>query len=500
METNGPAKHCSTALGRRAFVGFGAAFAAGFGNSARGAAGGQAGRVNLRVGVVSDVHLTAAAPMAEARFEKALRYFDSRKADAVLLCGDIADYGLVSELVRAGDVWRRVFPGSRRSDGAHVEKLFHFGDHDNGGYMHRRHPDYAKRKEEIERDSICFNDRREVWRRAFDEEWSPIMVKNVKGYAFVLGNHQCVDPAADRHGDVVPGVDAALAALRPDQSRPFFYSQHRILRGTAGGPDVWGQEAGVVTRILADYPNCFAFCGHGHVQATDERSIWQGAFTAVEVPSLRYLLQHPGRENGYCITDFKKNERRPPQMKMTSTWGDGHGGMFMSVSDGEIVLERLDMDALEKVGPDWVVPLARDAGRPYDHALRARRDPAPVWPAGARASATFMKNGENRAGEKVDQYVVTFPPARSEGAAPRAYDYAVKAVGMKGGDERTLCEKRVYSPCIYRAERHERRLASCVFAASELLGDHDVLRFEVRPLNAFGRAGKSLNAACACGA
>lgn len=483
-----------TGIGRRTFIGFGAAFVAGFGKTVCGADAKTSGKTNLRVGVISDIHITASAPIADVRFEKALRYFDSRKADAVLLCGDIADYGLISELVRAGEIWDKVFPNNRRSDGAHIEKLFHFGDHDNGGYAHSRHPDYARRKAEIDRDAIFLADRKEVWRKAFHEDWSPIMVKRVKGYTFVLGNHQCLDPAVDRHGNVVPGVDTALAALKPDPSKPFFYSQHRILRGTAGGPDVWGQESGVVTKILANYPNCFAFCGHGHVQATDERSIWQGAFTAVEVPSLRYLLQHPGRENGYCITDFKKNAQHPPQMKMTSTWGDGHGGMFMSVSGGAIVLERLDMDTHEKVGPDWIVPLARTAGKPYDHARRAKLDPAPAWPAGAQASVTFLKNGSNRAGAKADQYVVMFPSAPSAGPAPRAYDYAVKAIGIKGGVERTLCEKCVYSPYIYRSERRDRRLSMCVFATSELGGGHDALRFEVRPRNAFGRAGRPLAA------
>lgn len=484
-------------LGRRAFIGCGAAFAAGFGKVVLGADICPSGQTNLQVGVLADIHLTASAPHADVRFEKALRYFDSRKADAVLLCGDIADYGLISELVRAGEIWDKVFPSNRRSDGAHIEKLFHFGDHDNGGYAHSRHPDYARRKAEIDRDAIFLADRKAVWRKAFHEDWSPILVKRVKGYTFVLGNHQCLDPAVDRYGDVVPGVDTALAALKPDPSKPFFYSQHRILRGTAGGADVWGQEAGVVTKILSNYPNCFAFCGHGHVQVTDERSIWQGAFTAVEVPSLRYLLQHPGRENGYCITDFKKNAQHPPQMKMTSTWGDGHGGLFMSVSDDAIVLERLDMDTHEKVGPDWLVPLARSAEKPYDHARRAKRDPAPVWPAGAQASVTFLKNGANRVGTKTDQYVVMFPSAPSVGSAPRAYDYAVKAIGTKGGVERTLCEKCVYSPYIYRSERRDRQLAMCVFATSELAGDYAALRFEMRPRNAFGRAGKPLVAAVA---
>ncbi len=42
----------------------------------------------LTFGVVSDIHVTT--PGTEARYEKALRLFKSRGADAVVVCGDLA--------------------------------------------------------------------------------------------------------------------------------------------------------------------------------------------------------------------------------------------------------------------------------------------------------------------------------------------------------------------------------------------------------------------------
>ena len=41
---------------------------------------------------------------SDVYFEKALRWYDEQKADAVLLCGDIADCGLVSELEYAAAI------------------------------------------------------------------------------------------------------------------------------------------------------------------------------------------------------------------------------------------------------------------------------------------------------------------------------------------------------------------------------------------------------------
>ena len=55
-----------------------------------------AGEPRLKVGVLSDIHLLVQKDSmhSDVYFEKALRWYDAQKADAVLLCGDIADCGL----------------------------------------------------------------------------------------------------------------------------------------------------------------------------------------------------------------------------------------------------------------------------------------------------------------------------------------------------------------------------------------------------------------------
>ena len=68
-------------LGRRDFIKTAAAFGAAGPVLAQGASA-----PNLRVGILSDIHVTA---LSNADwFEKALRYFDERKVDAVLITGD----------------------------------------------------------------------------------------------------------------------------------------------------------------------------------------------------------------------------------------------------------------------------------------------------------------------------------------------------------------------------------------------------------------------------
>ena len=68
------------------------------------------GRPALTFGVVSDIHVTSAG--TEARYEKALRLFKSRGADAVMVCGDIADWGTVNSWEHVRDAWKRVFDGT----------------------------------------------------------------------------------------------------------------------------------------------------------------------------------------------------------------------------------------------------------------------------------------------------------------------------------------------------------------------------------------------------
>ena len=97
-------------LRRRDFIKTAAAFGAAGPALAQGAAA-----PNLRVGILSDIHVTA---LSNADwFEKALRYFDGRKVDAVLVTGDLTTWNKLPEFEAVATTWFKVFPGDRRSDG-----------------------------------------------------------------------------------------------------------------------------------------------------------------------------------------------------------------------------------------------------------------------------------------------------------------------------------------------------------------------------------------------
>lgn len=296
--------------------------------------GASAEKPILRFGAVSDIHITDAASCSD--FRKALKLFDSLKADAVVSTGDLTDYGLKSELKLLAATWNEVFPGCRRSDGGKIERLFHYGDHDT--YLNFK----ARKRFVFDRglghDFILNIGPDKVWEDVFGEKYEHIVHRRLNGYDFVLSHFRRGPVAINPAGNNVPGLESFLKKLNLPKDKPFFYLQHRVFNGTiaregCGDDRCW--DDGSTTKILSHYPNCVALCGHAHIPATTETSLWRGAFTAVQVPSLFYSL-----------------ETWLPKVK---TDPNKHQALFFLVYPGRIVVERLDVTTGSKLASDWII-------------------------------------------------------------------------------------------------------------------------------------------------
>lgn len=79
----------------------------------------QMGKEKLKVGILSDIHITDAE--SAKTFRHALEYFRDRHADGVIIAGDMADWGIESQLKIVADTWFEVFPEDRLPDGQHIE-------------------------------------------------------------------------------------------------------------------------------------------------------------------------------------------------------------------------------------------------------------------------------------------------------------------------------------------------------------------------------------------
>ena len=480
---------------RREFIAAGAAFGSmgpGFAVSAGTAATGVPA---LRLGVLSDVHFLAdpkpwrlRADWDEGPLVHALRYFRDRKVDAVVIAGDLADSGYVFELEAVAKAWWSVFPGDKAPDGRRVERLFVYGNHDIEGHLYggedrlkKACPDEAEYKP-----MLIATDRAAAWQKAFHEPFELIWKKTVKGFLFI-GAHWI-----DANGIyTLPEFYRRESASFP-KDRPFFYIQHAHLRDTCYGDWAWGHDNGKSTQLFSAHPNLVTISGHSHYSLTDDRSVWQGAFTSFGASSLRYSGQPynefaDGFEN--TVSEGRLRAREIDAAKMMPVFY-GYGirqGMVMSVYDDRIVAERRDFVGDQPLGPDWVVPLPAKRDGSFSLAGRRAAASAPQFPAGAEIKVVRCVR-ETRGKVAKPSVAIQFPPANA--GTSRVYHYEVAVIGP-GGDE--LSFKRVLSPGWSAGKGSERYLkpCPCVFAEDELPRGDFV--FEVRPIGWLGTKGRPLN-------
>ena len=428
----------------------------------------------MKMGVLSDVHLHEEGD--EDTLLKAFAYFRDHGADAVLIAGDIADNGKVSQLKRCADAWFKVFPNDRAPDGRRVERLFIYGNHDVwGGYWDNNR---------FREDSIYYNDRyAKVWEDVFHEPYSDFWLKAVRGIP-VIGAHWTRRDNFDGLADFLKAHTQEI-----DPSLPLIYTQHSHPLNTCMGPWAWGRDNGASTRALSRYPNAVAFSGHSHYTLVDERSVWQGAFTSINTVSLRYAsndysLRENINGNGHGYQGEKKARKHRMSEYGSKETADGRQGMFVSVWDDHLVIERRDFFHEASLGPDWLVPLPASESAPFALKVHGRRRVAPEFAKGAKVSVRTVAPANEKDFTHIN---VTFPAANPVNGC-RVNEYEVTAVLVEDDVEVVQAQRRMMSPDWYKPENLLVDSVSFTFAAEDLpLKGH--YRFEVRPIECFGHKG-----------
>ena len=431
------------------------------------------GRPELTFGVVSDIHVTT--PESAARFEKALRYFRGRGADAVMACGDLTDWGVKSGFAYVRAAWQRVFNGTA------TVPLFCTGNHDFEGFWYgdmtmEMHANGYSEDEAIVRDA---GGMKAVWEKTFGEAYAPVRVRTVKGYDFVSSEYYADD---GKSRPDVAGFMAKNAARFKNGKKPFFFFQHLPMKGTTIDGAGWA-DGGQGLSVLKDFPNAVAFTGHTHRPFVDERQIWQGAFTAIGTPSLSYPGFPGVHENGGA----KRDGTATNAMRMIPARRElaGTQGFFVSVYADKIVVERRDLEADGiEAAPAWVIPL--DGAKPFDFAETEKRVPVPAFPSGATLHCE-TRNTENRQGKWTIVMMCEFPSALVP-AGWRVFDYEIRAVPKDGT---APLVKRFFSPAYHKLPACEPARQCFWFDVAELPQDKDY-NLEVRACNCFGKASAPL--------
>ena len=468
-------------LTRRGFCG---GFAAAWAMSRMDALAETVARPPLRLGVVSDIHIRDNGKTANdyehgstGTFRAALEYFRDRRVDAVVIAGDMADTGKMAELDLVGQVWRDVFPDCKGADGARVEPIFVYGNHDRLAW--KWHLKGASAKDPVKlaaaRKGAIGGREAEAWKRAFGWEWKPVYSVKVKGYTFL-----CAHWGYEKD---IPAYAAAHAEeLDLHGARPFFCVQHPHPKGTLFS--YWGkgaEDGGQLTRFLQDYPNAVSFSGHSHTALTDDRSVWQGAFTAINTCTLLQICE-PYGGRWACVNSRLKDKTTARHMAATSR--KGRQGMVVDVWPDCLKLERREFVLGEEAGVMRTVPVPANPSNPaYGYNSQAARSKAPAFPSGARVSVARRK-GLNTKKEQEDQIVVSFPAAVASGEAGRVLLYEIEALPAEGGEP--IAKWQLAQELHFHPIGRIPATAELVVGADEVPADRDVA-YRVTPVGFFRR-------------
>ena len=489
-------------VSRRWFIGGAASFGAFQGCRFIESPFGRNGVARLKIGIVSDIHVIAENTdricQGNTRtFRHALRWFDAQGVDAVIIAGDMADAGLVSQLQCVADAWNAVFPGGRSAlDGRKVERCFIYGNHDWDGYSYNYRV-FGVSSRDLYPDHIQANGMKKTWEQVFEEEYRPVYRKEVKGYTFV-GSHWDGANGSGRKGgaDIAPFFAEHGKSIDP--ALPFFYFQHPHPKDTCYGAWAWGHDNGISTRVLSAYPNAIAFSGHSHYSLLDERGIWQGTFTSIGTGSLRYAGD-PYSEfesvGGYENTRFGWAGMRKgstPKLMEPVRAGDCRCGQLMSVYDDRIVLTRRDFVSGLDLGPDRVMPLPVAESKPFAFTEHAKRFPAPSFAAGAEIKVERdtrkIRDGETE--REIGVFNLTVPLAQQT-FANRVYRYELR---VENGSGEVVLTRHVLAPD-YHLPLAKAPAAFVVPVPEDDLPESGECCFSVAPVNCFGKVGAPLRTA-----
>ena len=225
----------------------------------------------FRIGIMSDHQLNGTTGANMDATISAMHYFADHGVDAVIDAGDIADSNPETIYSYFVQQYNSII-------GEDVPLVAVPGNHD-----------------------IWSDNTLNVYRRYFGEPNKHLVIG---GYHFiVISANPALGTATNGNYGIGEKTFARteLNAAKADtpEGQPIFVITHQHVKNTvyASGPDAnWCND--FLCGIIEDYPNAVHFSGHSHAVLEDERSIWQGDFTAVGTASLSYTELEYGKANG----------------------------------------------------------------------------------------------------------------------------------------------------------------------------------------------------------
>ena len=319
----------------------------------------------LKIAVVSDIH------EKWNDLQRVFAFLAKKNPDVVLSGGDIAN-GNPASYNKYAEIYNRYF-SQKKNPPVHIPIL---GNHDYLAY-----PKGGKRPTA-----------KESMKRFFAPMGLPsnwLQHRQIKGYTFI-GVSATDDKGEHSNSDEIKKVSDLIGeAEKTSPGNPVFVLTHLTPAFTLVRSDFnkikspkaryyWRVDN--IRKMLENHPQAVSISGHTHLALEDERTIWQGGFTAIHGGVLRWVTpQKPVPQSGLVDTldRFK-----------------GRNFIYIEVFKNEMVIYRFDANTLREIKPDkrWRVTLPYTPQKAVYTAKRSQTEIAPQFPAGAKAK--IIRNGK----------------------------------------------------------------------------------------------------------
>lgn len=347
----------------------------------------------LRVGIISDLQLEpeGGSDTYDNSYRKALEFLKAQDVDMMINAGDYTDTNTQEAADNVSRILNEVYPAGERPISLSI-----MGNHD---YWLPYFVDCWE---------IPFKGK--MQRRTMDAvgESSPWTHKVVNGYHFI-GFSPCNGDMDDgAYTDKIEWAREQIEiALQDSDDRPIFVITHAPPSGTVNSNLDTEEDSNVLNELFSQYPQVVSISGHTHAALMDDRSIWQGEYTAVNTQSLSYIST-----GLYAGEDEKSIEQNPMCM-------------ILEISSDKLVFTRYSVLTGQQQGDVWQIdlPIAQHLDQYTD--ARAEQSAAPVFPENAQVTAEFKTYDPERGPE----LVLRFPSAQHE---RYVYGYHVTATGEDG--------------------------------------------------------------------
>lgn len=396
----------------------------------------------LRIGVVSDVQAYPYdGDWGLFNLRKALKMLAARRIDVLLMAGDLGD--VADAVPGCAEFWRKLvgeaFPEWM------PKVIVCDGNHD------RYRP--ARRDDRATFGDFC---------RAFALPMDNPRHEVVQGYDFFTLSTEDLE----NYGEAaLAELDRQLAAAeRRAPGKPLFVMTHYPPAETMIGSSTGGSAG--LRAVLARHPAVISLSGHTHHPLEDERSIWQGEFTAVTTATLSYGCMHGPVRYENCAGPIMPFAR------------EALGMLILEVRPDAAEITRLHVADDREIAPErrwrWSLPYCPEAAS-YAPERRRKAAVPPEFPPGARVllrydyGFAYFAVDAARHPDCVVSYRLNIAEIADDGTAAPL------------GDVHYVAD--FYRRERYRAERQFFRLPG------RMLTPGRSYRFRVYPVEAFGQEG-----------